>query len=297
MRRSSLPLLVFACLALTVLALLGSIDGSATHISLAFQSELPPPGPAKAPNFVPAVKGGRISCGAQQSSVWLQIPSGYVDSGGAEIHCDLAESLSSTLGARGAWDDQGYLIGVYPSPASLLAPLTLVFEIDRARSSAVCAACWGARYYDSANRQWRRLPTVFDENNSRVYATIARVLPPSQYPAFTDRAMIALFTQVPTPTPLPTLTSRTQPTPTTVSTLSAPTRESSAAQHPTATREQPTSVSAPTQVETASAPRTIVPLPDSASSNTGLLAAVLLFGILVSVGGAIIVLRRSKGAK
>ena len=188
-----------------ILVALTLIANTSTPENPVFQSGLPRP---VNPGFVAAATGGRIYCGAQQAPVWLEIPLGFIAEGGAEIHCDRAGFSSVFPNLNNAWDDRVYLVGIYTS--QLLKPIDVVFAIDQARLSSVCAACWSAAYYDAANKRWQKLPTRFDVNAARVYATVTKILPGSQYPGYADRLAIALFTQ-------------TQQTPPTATNVSKPT--------------------------------------------------------------------------
>jgi hypothetical protein len=169
------------------------------------QSVLPSPPRPTNPHFVPSVSGGRIYCGLQQSSVWLDVPEGFMSEGGAEFHCDRMDSLSQWIGTFGAWDDRGYLVAFYPIQAPIIKPFFLVFEIDPARAGDICSGCFSARYYDAASRQWQGLPTTYDTTNWRIYVEIAEFLSACEYPGYTDRFLITLFVREAKPTSAPTI--------------------------------------------------------------------------------------------
>jgi hypothetical protein len=273
-----------ALLILIVLGLSGKFD---SPVSMAFQSEIPTLGPlppAQQPpvplptlnsNYVPAIRGGLVYCGSQQSPVFVQAASGYITTAGAEIRCDPIDSLSGALGTQDAWDDQGYLIGMYPTPPALLVPLQLVFVIDRARSAEVCATCWSASFYDANNKQWQSLPTVFDKSSSRITVSIARVLPPAQYSGFAERGIVALFAQISTPTPLPSEAPGVQPT---------------AVVHPTSTFERPTSL--PASAKTATPVQVSEVSSGQSKEIVILLVAALVAGVFIGAVVAILLVNR-----
>jgi hypothetical protein len=244
---------------LIAIALLVGVSHADTSASLVlvFQSELPPPSGSASnnPHFIPAATGGNVFCGAQQSPVWLYMPGGYLDGSGAEIHCDTSSATSSVGAANGAWNGEIYLIGIY-SPPSLLKPVNLVFEIDRARIDTICAKCWSARFYDAANGRWRGLPTTLDVNKARVYVTIATILPPSNVSGYADRFAVALFVQSQAPTPTPSATTAS---------ISTPTATSSPTPLPATTAA--TSTVAPTLTSTSTVAPTLTPMPVAMQSN------------------------------
>jgi hypothetical protein len=169
--------------------------------------------PTRDSHWCSSSEGCWIHCGLPQSPVWLDIPSGFISEGGIEFRCDPTGSLSQSGWATvaGAWDDQGYLIGFWPTQTQIVKPLSLVFEIDPARANGICSGCFFARYYDPGSRQWRSLSTTYDVNTSRVYVQIAEYLTASGFPNYADRFLVALFAQ-PAPTPAPTDTPVATPT-------------------------------------------------------------------------------------
>jgi len=190
----------------------------------AFQSIIPTP-----PNthFVRSDSGGRIWCGLQQSSVWLEIPIGFTSEGGAEFRCDPVDTLSQSRDTSGAWEDRGYLIGFYATGVPIVKPLDLVFEVDPAQVGVICTDCFSARYYDAGIGQWRSLPTSYDIDSARVHVEFERYLPTSGYPAYEDRFLIALFmedqaTATSTATSSATATASFTPTASPTSTPSPP---------------------------------------------------------------------------
>lgn len=201
-----------ALCALAILAvILSAPDRSNAASPRPFQSELPTP---KNQNYFSSSIGGRLSCGPQQSSVYLEISAGFVSGDGAEVHCTPTSGLTAVPVGQTVLNAQGYLVGIY-APA-LLKPLTVVFELDLAHIDSVCATCVVAKYYVPASRQWRALPTVFDPGAARVYVTIVDLLPQSGLSGYSDRTLIALFITTATPLPrpthasvIPTLTART----------------------------------------------------------------------------------------
>ena len=224
---------------------------SPLQASLVFQSELPPPAN---PYFILSDSGGRVYCGLQQSSVWIDAPSGFTSENGAEFHCDPTDSISQWVGSSGAWDDQGYLIGFWPTGTPIIKPLILTFEIDPAKASGICSSCFDARYYNSGNGQWRSLLTTYDTATSRIYVQINEYLPASGYSGYADRFVIALFTQsTPTPTAQPTSTSSPASTAT-------PTAKPTSTATPTA---KPTSTATPIAKPTS----TLTPYPTMAIST------------------------------
>lgn len=188
------------------------------------------------PPFVRTTEGGRIFCGPQQGPAWLDLPSGFTNDPGAEVYCDPTASLAQTVATADAWNDRGYLLGVYP-PATLVKPLVVVLEVDPARTADVCPTCFMGRAYDPGSGSWRDLPTTYDRNNARVSIQIGAYPPASGYPGFADRGLVALFTR---PAPQPTAVPTQVPTATTVPPTSTPT-----ALPATATPEPPTATSAP----------------------------------------------------
>jgi hypothetical protein len=200
------------CLLVTGIAA-ASVFASAPGHSLSlpmFQSELPPP---PNPYFVAAASGGRIYCGAIGGTVWLDLPQGFTPDGGAEVHCDPTDSLMQWNHTSRAWDDRGYLINLYPQ-IQLVQPLSLVFELDPTRTGNICPTCFLARYYQPEGPLWKPLPTVYNPSTGRVSVEISDYLPPSGYPGYADRFLIALFILPPTPTPPPTSTRTPTPSPT-----------------------------------------------------------------------------------
>jgi hypothetical protein len=192
------PVLVATALLCLVIASRSSVGAE-----LLFQSRLPRPArPTESPHMVKVDTGGRIYCGLSQSSVWLEIPSGFTSDWGAEFHCDLTSSLKAWNGTSGALSDRGYLIGMYPATAPILRPFALVFEIDPARVSSASSA----RSYDPATRQWRNLITAYNKAQQRLSVQIPRGLVASGYPGYEDRFLVALFTARLTPKPTPTRT-------------------------------------------------------------------------------------------
>jgi hypothetical protein len=137
--------------------------------------------------------------------VWLEVPPGFTSEAGAEIYIDRHPArdlypqlgddivaLNKTLFSR-AWEKQGFLVGIYPRvPLRPQAPISLIIEIDPAKLSGVGTSFVG-RYYDGKLRRWLSLTTRFDKRSSRVSIVLASHLPRSEYPAFQDRALIALF--------------------------------------------------------------------------------------------------------
>ncbi len=291
--QSSLIKIVIAILIALIL-----VTDTSTLGSSVFQSKLP--GPSKNPFFVVAGNGGRIFCGAQQSPVWLQIPSGFTGEGGAEIHCDPVRS-SSALPAAKAWDGQIYLVGIYTP--QLLKPITAVFEIDRARLNSVCANCWSAEYYDAANKRWRKLPTTFDANNARVYATVTTILPASRYPNYADRFAIALFTQTQQTTATVTKVSKPSPTPTLTASVAPATAIPVQSQTNTPSSVAATSepVPAPTASTTSNQP---APAPTASttsnqpapatSDNLTFLIGLSVIGWSIAIAVIIILVRRRR---
>jgi len=280
---------------------------------LYWQSALPPPTPN--PYSVFSSTGGRIYCGLQQGPVWLDIPKGFTSEWGAEIHCDptpvlLSQSQPGWPSATGAWDDKGYLIGVYP-PAPLLKSLTLTFEIDPARASGICEDCFIARYYDPESRQWWDLPTIYEESLSRVFVEIAKYLPRSKYHEYEDRFLIALFVRskatptftptfvsVPTFTPSPTLTPSPTPSPTltspspTLTSPPTPTSKPLPTSSPTLTTVSPSPSPAVIETPTLIPPtQEQPPAPEQPPTPTTkiLLILVVILGIGVLILGVIII--------
>jgi len=266
------------------------------HAELHWQSMLPKPNP----HFVRSSTGGRIYCGSQQSSVWLDVPRGFTTEGGAEIHCAPTGSLSQWIGTSGAWDDRGYLVNLYPR-VPLIGSLRLVFEMDPAKTGDIRSGCFITRYYDPETSQWRTLSTVYDTGNLRVYAEISEYPPVSEYPAYEDRFLIALFvrseaeptptpalhstaTPVPPPTPSPMLTF--SPTPSPAPTSSPPPPPSPS---PTLTTTSPTPFPVPTEAI----------MPESRPLDKALLVLVLVLVVIVFVLFVIVIflIRGQRGLK
>jgi hypothetical protein len=270
---------------------------AAQHASpvLAFQSELPTavfqpqlpqpyPAPTLSPYYLSTDRGGVMYCGQQQGSVLLTVPPGFVAGAGADVRCELTYQLSQRISAPDIADDQGVLIGIYPAPSSLLTPLMLTFEVDRARAGRMCPTCWSVRVYDAVTHSWNKLPTIYEDSTARVKATISQVLPASQYPGYTDRGLVALFGEVVTPTPLPVPSSTPNMAAATIAQASTPhsTMLSPTGQATAAPITQPTkTMTAATQPSTSSAD----------TGSWGLLIAVLI-GALIGAGGAILIMRR-----
>jgi hypothetical protein len=151
------------------------------------------------PKFVFSSQGGRRFCGLDQSPVSLVIPQGFTSEGGAEVHCDPnprpdyqdIQELNQRL-FKDAWQNRGYLIGFYPS-AKLIKPIQVVFEIDSLRLNKICPTCASIKAYNPTNKKWVALPTSIDRARSRVNAQISSISPSSEYPAFSDRLLVALF--------------------------------------------------------------------------------------------------------
>jgi hypothetical protein len=209
-----------------------------------FQSELPPP---PNPHFIAAASGGRIYCGAIGGTVWLDLPQGFTPDGGAEVHCDPTDSLMQWNHTSRAWDDRGYLINLYPQ-IRLVQPLSLIFELDPTRTGNICPTCFLARYYQPEGALWKPLLTAYNPSTGRVSVEISGYLPPSGYPGYADRFLIALFILPPTPPPpaptrTPSPTSTRPPAPTPTSTPS-PTSTQPPAPTPTST-PSPTSTRSP----------------------------------------------------
>jgi hypothetical protein len=209
-----------ATLFLGILATLGMLlysllnAGSPVYSHSLFQSHLP--SPPEDPNTVYASEGGKVHCGAVQSTVWLRIPADFTSDWGSHIYCDPVGDLPQN---PSTWNQKGYLVGFW---ASLLKPLTLVFEIDTTRVEDFGDGSFVGRYY-APDRGWISLPTQADTANLRVKVEISDGLSPSDYPGYKDRYLVALFQAVPptstptstpaqTPTPDPTRTSETSPT-------------------------------------------------------------------------------------
>lgn len=228
-----------------------------------FQSGLPQPEPNRDPHYILSSTGGRVTCKLAQNSVWLQIPEGFTDGSGADMFCDITNSLSTLPNEVEVWDGSGYLLGTYVP--SLQKPLMLVFDIEASRSRNICAKCWSARYYDAVGRKWDLLPTTFSSERSQVYVTLSTILPPSQYPGYSDRGLVALFIQ--------TTTATAQPT-------SRVTRASA-----TSTKEIALTVTP--EAETSSATK-------STSSDPGVLIVVLAAGVIIGLLIADISIRRSR---
>lgn len=201
------------------------------------------------PPFVQTTEGGRIFCGPQQGPAWLDLPGGFTNETGAEVYCDPTASLAQTLGTTGAWNDRGYLLGVYPQ-ATLVKPLAVVLEVDPAQTANVCATCFVGRAFNPDTRSWADLPTTYDGNNARVSIQVSAYPPAAGYPGFADRGLVALFTRAaPQPTPVPT-----QP----ATATTAPPTPTPTALPPTATPVPPTAtpvtvVEPPTNTPTAGA--------------------------------------------
>lgn len=177
-------------------------------------------------HWVSSSSGGQIRCGLPQSTVWLEIPTGFASEGGAEFHCDPVDVLSRWRGAFGVWEDRGYLIGFYATGIPILKPLELVFEVDPAQVADICSNCFSGRYYDAAIGEWQNLPTQYQAGSLGAYVKVQfdRYLPTAGYPAYEDRFLIALFTEgqatttptstrSPTATSSPTLTVSSTPSP------------------------------------------------------------------------------------
>lgn len=278
------------------------IPGQESALALPiFQSMLPPA--KEDPYFVESFSGGMINCGALQSSVWISIPGGYTSTGGAHFRCDVTEnSLSRWPGGHGAWDDQGYLIGFWPSDIPIDKPFHVVFEIDPAR----VVSTFQARYY-TPNSGWLALDTVYRDTESRVYVSIPGYLAASLYPNYEDRFLIALFPKAP-PTPALTTTSSLSSTPTqTVESVSPSSTPARIDRTPTVTRRPPTSI--PTPKATQPAPTTTpdisptLPAPiqtpvktqGSDHDSTTLLKVIIgvLFVLIIVVAVVILLSRRS----
>jgi hypothetical protein len=184
---------------------------------LYWQSVLPTP---DNPHFVRASDGGRVYCGAQQSTVWLNVPVGFTTEGGAEIHCDPSASLFRWNNTEDAWDDRGYLVGIYP-PVSIVKPLRLVFELDPTRTEDICQTCVVGAYYQRQGANWQDLHTEYDVSTKRARVDVAEVLPSSGYPAYEDRFVIALFVRSMPQRPSPSSTTKPSSVPTSTSTPDA----------------------------------------------------------------------------
>ncbi len=240
------------------------------------------------PPFVRTTAGGRIFCGPQQGPAWLDLPSGFTNDPGAEVYCDPTASLAQTLGTPDAWNDRGYLLGVYPQ-ATLVKPLVVVLEVDPARTTDICPTCFVGRAYDAGTRSWRDLPTTYDRNNARVSIQIAAYPPPSGYPGFADRGLVALFTRAaPQPTAVPTRV----PTATPVPPTAVPPTATPTAVPPTSTPELPTATPPANTPTTPAEVATVVQTPepaDSGTNNNGILGpataglAVLVVVLVIAV--------------
>lgn len=206
------------------------------------------------PPFVRTTEGGRIFCGPQQGPAWVDLPGGFTNDPGAEVYCDPTASLAQTLGTADAWNDRGYLLGVYPQ-ATLVKPLVVVLEVDPARTADICPTCFIGRAYDPGSGGWRDLPTIYDRNNARVSIQIGAYPPAAGYPGFADRGLVALFTRVaPQPTAVPTQA----PTATTIPPTPTPTAVPATATPPPATA---TSAPRTPTLQTADQPPTNTPTP------------------------------------
>lgn len=162
------------------------------------QSILPPP---PNPFVIFADRGGRVYCGSVGGSVWLEIPSGFVDQGSAEFHCDQTMPLSEwrrTIDT--AWLNRGYLIGYWPQEIPIRKSYSIKFEIDPARAMGICSTCFEARYYDPALSNWRKLPTTYNPANAQVDVVVSVRPPNSNYSGYEDRFLIALFVSQVQPT-------------------------------------------------------------------------------------------------
>ena len=223
--------------------------------STLWQSELPTPDmptPGN-PYWLRADAGGRIYCGLQQSSVWLDVPPGFTSANGAEFRCDPTSRAET-------FDKQGYLIGFWPTTIPILEPLVLVFELDPLQVPKDCDDCLAGRYYEGTTKKWHNLPTTYKPAIVAAHIQIDRYLPSSGYQEYLDRFLVALFQIAPTPKASPT--SKASPTPKTSPT---PRPSSSPSTTETAT---PTSSPSPSPTDTVAASRSPVPPPSPTTPVT-----------------------------
>ena len=183
--------------ALVLLMAIFVVNGRSTPINPTvgpLQSVLPVP---NNPNFVFAKDGGIRYCGLEHSSVWVALPQNFTSEGGAEIRCDLniendyTSALNKQLFSK-AWGKRGYLVGIYPN-VPIRNSLFLILEVDPVQTKKICRTCFIGRFYDSKAKRWRDLPTTYNVSLARVLIQINKLPPKSDYPAFADRSLIALF--------------------------------------------------------------------------------------------------------
>jgi len=269
-----------------------SLGQSPSPAELGFQSI--PPGPVRVrnPNVIESAEGGRIYCILQQGPVWIGVPKGFLSEGSAEIHCNITGSLSQQMGVSDAWDDHGYLIGVY-TDKQIVKPLTLVFQMDTARTKNICSTCFIARYYNVGNRSWQDLLTTYDTSKGYISIEISGKLPASGYPAYQDRSLIALFLRSGgAPTSTPTIGSTHTPA---IKTTETPVRAFSPTSKPKpipppTPAPTPVVTPQPTLLSTSIPDKTTTPVTSSTPVGDGvfviiilLLAAIILLLIFIVV--------------
>jgi hypothetical protein len=294
-KHKTIAIIVIACVILGIFirTLLGTYSLTYAGNSV-FQSIPPKP---ENPHAIDASSGGRIYCGLPQSSVWLNIPSGFTSEWGGSLYCDVATSLP---GNPYTWNQKGYLLGYW---VPLRKPLSLVFEIDPTRVSELNENSFVGRYY-APGSGWLSLPTDVDTVNFRVYLTIPTSgLPQSGYEGgYEDRYLVALFrraaaatstptempTQMPTQTPLPTSTLSPSPPPT-----HTPTPVSTSTSTPIPTAESATE-EASEIFPTATAPVESDQAETSDDSNNRLIGILISLVFLVAIITVILMSRKQE---
>lgn len=176
----------------------------ASNDALAAQAKLPLYSPLRSPIAVPNPKwifsstGGLRFCDVETGQVWINFPAGFTSESGAEIHCDVnpttnaVTDLNKRLFAN-AFKKRGYLIGIYPN-IPFARSVQMQFKLESRDVKANCRnKCFVGKYYDVTRDTWFDLPTSFDPKTRLVSINIGKSLPRTEYPAYPDRFLIALF--------------------------------------------------------------------------------------------------------
>ena len=149
--------------------------------------------------WIAAGVGGLRFCDVDTGQTWLNFGSNFTSETGAEVHCDAnptndaVTKLNQSLFAK-TINNRGYLIGVYPK-VPLSRAVQFQFKLTNDLSKTLCRPKCAAvgKYYDPTNATWNALPTTFDVKNKLITVELRNWSPRSEYPAYADRLLIAIF--------------------------------------------------------------------------------------------------------